>query len=1040
MSDGWIRRDVFLKIEPLHDYSPLAPISCSRRWGRDAMFGTGHELGRVQPAEIDATTIDGLVYREYFDGHYSVPNTAKLIQADINEPPWDRRIPGAVLYARPGERLFVHLLNGDPDDCHSFHLHGLRYGIDADGAWPFGVATRSGRRSDEIKPGESWTYVFDATSDTIGAWAFHDHVRAVQGNVNRGLFGALIVRDPGAPATDHEIPLFVHQLQSRGIGEAFESETLTAGDQFQHTFQTPDTVRYWCRIHGPTMRGSVTVDPNAALGDTTVTIGDNLFTPADIAIRPGSTVTWIHQGTFPHIVYAPGGGAASFCLNGRTFVGNTPTIEAEAGERLRWYVFNLDLGSMWHNFHPHASRWVLPAPPGGASDVHALSPAESFVADTLAPDPVRLPCELDDLQCDPPEDACRVRVKGDFLVHCHLEEHMMGGLAGLLRSKRWVWVASDALAATDLVLPLDAPGDETWVDMRRCDAPCPTGKHDGKHEVEHDSALGHNRESSGEDHDHDAGLGHGHPSSVVTSVPLMPGMGPGPEPLDVCAAADEGMWELLPCDSQVLAVHAVLMHTGRVLFFAGSGNNVPRFNARDVRSVVWDYRNGTFHTPNTPFDVFCAGQTLLADGKVLVAGGTDQYDPFIGSPAAYLFDPILEEWVRVGDMAAGRWYPSLITLGDGRAVAASGASVPNEIYARTVNWDALSATTFLPLYPHLLLMNDGRLFFTGGQLGNAVMDSRLIDPMTGAEQIVPGLRDQGRRDQGFSVLLPPAQDQRVMIMGGGPGQSTATTDVVDLSGAGPAYVPGPDLLRARTLHTGVILPDRTVLVSGGGLRGETRSDAVHLAEIYDPAANTFRAGATASVSRLYHSIALLLPDGRVITAGSNPDRGDDELRLELFHPPYLFRGPRPFIQSAPREWTYGSEVAIHTPQASSIRWVQLIRPMAVTHSDDCSQRLVDLPIQHRDLCHLHVAVTRNPNLAPPGWYMLFITDEAGVPSVAEWVHLGPRSRIPKHPPEHVEHEEREHRSHLEFHQPGFPIPGFEPPKVKMSKGGKKSSA
>src|SRR5262249_4282873 len=152
----------------------------------------------------------------------------------------------------------------------------------------------------------------------------------------------------------------------------------------------------------------------------------------NITVRPSSVVTWRHQGTFPHIVFAPGGGAATFCLNGRSYVGNTPTIEAEPGQRLRWYLFNLDLGSMWHNFHPHASRWQLPDPPGGAADVHALSPAESFVADTAVPDPVRLPCDLEELQCEPPESACRVPVKGDFLFHCHLEEHMMGGLAGLV--------------------------------------------------------------------------------------------------------------------------------------------------------------------------------------------------------------------------------------------------------------------------------------------------------------------------------------------------------------------------------------------------------------------------------------------------------------------------------------------------------------------------------------------------------------------------------------------------------------------------------
>lgn len=999
------RRDVYLKIERLPGYSPLAPIACSRRWGRDAMFMPGHELGRVQPAEIVASTLDALIYREYLDGHYTIPNTAKLVADDVNEPPWNRRIPGAVLYAVPGERLHIHVRNGDEHECHSFHLHGLRYGIDSDGAWPFGVRTRSGRRSDEIRPGETWTYVFDATEETIGAWAFHDHVRMVQANVNRGLFGALIVRDPSAPYA-HEVPLFVHQLASTTMGDGFESPTLVKGNTFKHTFADAGLVKYWCKIHGTTMSGTVTVDPSAPAGSRTVTISDNLFTQADVAIRPGEKVTWKHVGNFPHIVFAPGGGTATFCLNGRAFVGNTPTIEADAGALLRWHVLNLDLGSMWHNFHPHATRWQLPAPPGGAADVHALSPAESFTAETVVPEPVRLPCNLADLQCDPPEDACRVAVKGDFLYHCHLEEHMMAGLAGLVRSRGWVWITGTALDAVDLELPFDdGRNDPDWVDLHRCDRDCPTGEHDRLHRPE---------------------TGDRPPEHVHTHA--MPTNALAPR-LDVCVAAEEGAWEVLPCDSQVLAVHAVLMHSGKVLFFAGSGNNVPRFTAHDTRSVVWDYANGSFHTPVTPFDVFCAGQTLLADGKVLVAGGTDQYDPFIGSHASYLFDPVIEEWIRVGDMDAGRWYPSLVTLGDGRALAASGAQVRNETYTRAAGWKTAPATTFLPLYPHLMLMDDGRLFYTGGQLGNAALDARLIDPDTGAETIVPGLRDNGHRDQGFSVLLPPAQDQRVLIMGGGPGVSTARTDIADLGAGGSgAYAPGPNMNKARTLLNAVILPDRTVFVSGGGRRGETRSDAVLLAEIYDPVANVFHKAAEASAARLYHSIALLLPDGRVITAGSNPDRGDDELRLELFHPPYLFRGPRPFVQTVPRRWTYGAAIGIHTPQARSIQWAHLIRPMAVTHSDDCSQRLVDLPIRHRDTCHLDVEVTHNCNLAPPGWYLLFLCDRHGVPSIGEWIHLGPAER-PVHKPRPHDHP-TVHLRHAELHRPGFPIPGFDPPKPK----------
>src|SRR5437764_671808 len=120
-------RDVFLRIEPVEQYSPLAPILCSRKYGRDCMFNPGHELGRIPPSEIAASTVNALVYREYLDPHYTVPNTSKILPADVNEPPWNRRVPGAVLWARPGERLRIQVLNGDPDACHSFHLHGLRY-------------------------------------------------------------------------------------------------------------------------------------------------------------------------------------------------------------------------------------------------------------------------------------------------------------------------------------------------------------------------------------------------------------------------------------------------------------------------------------------------------------------------------------------------------------------------------------------------------------------------------------------------------------------------------------------------------------------------------------------------------------------------------------------------------------------------------------------------------------------------------------------------------------------------------------------------
>ena len=121
-------------------------------------------------------------------------------------------------------------------------------------------------------------------------------------------------------------------------------------------------------------------------------------------------------------------------------------------------------------------------------------------------------------------------------------------------------------------------------------------------------------------------------------------------------------------------------------------------------------------------------------------------------------------------------------------------------------------------------------------------------------------------------------------------------------------------------------------------------------------------------------------------------------------------------------WSYGTDVSIRTPQAAEIRWAHLIRPMAVTHSGDTSQRLVDLPIERRDVCHLHVSVTDNPNLALPGWYLLFLSDNEGVPSVGERIHLDRKGVV--RPVRLNVRMRRTHMGHAHGHVPGFPIPGF----------------
>ena len=498
-----------------------------------------------------------------------------------------------------------------------------------------------------------------------------------------------------------------------------------------------------------------------------------------------------------------------------------------------------------------------------------------------------------------------------------------------------------------------------------------------------------------------------------------------------------GQWELLPYFSEVLAVHAAVISTGKVLFFAGAGSSQVRLHSPDFgnmekgfwTSVVWDpatpplpNTDSNFFHPETirdehgiTYDFFCGGDAFLPDGRLLQGGGSLDYPRdghgFLGLKNAFVFDPQTQQWAKVQSMARGRWYPTLITLADGRLLAASGLdengnlNTTLELYSPDNDtWQELPVPPVgLPLYAHLFLMQDGQIFFSGGRMD----DPNPLGPclLNIAEHPIhvtpiPGLNDPATRNQSASVLLPPAQDQKVMILGGGPEDETDATDscaVVDLQAEHPAYQAVAPMNLPRMHLNAVQLPDHTIFVSGGSLKREDEITARRQSEIYDPATDTWRICATATVSRKYHSIALLLPDGRVIVAGSNPAGGhqvpwlppdpNEELRMEVYSPPYLFKGPRPVINAVPLEWHYGDTVAISSQQAGIIRWASLIKAGMTTHSFNNSQRLVDLAIISQAAGIITATVTKQPTIAPPGWYMLFITGTDGVPSVAKWVHL-----------------------------------------------------
>ncbi|MFH9861661.1 galactose oxidase-like domain-containing protein [Streptomyces sp. NPDC017202] len=499
----------------------------------------------------------------------------------------------------------------------------------------------------------------------------------------------------------------------------------------------------------------------------------------------------------------------------------------------------------------------------------------------------------------------------------------------------------------------------------------------------------------------------------------------GPDPCATGGTGPQctGVWTVQAAEMPVRAMHSVLLHNGKVLLIAGSGNNLDMFEAGTFRTSLYDPVTGAYTDIPTPEDFFCAGHVQLPDGRVLVVGGNKDYAApdgsvgYKGLRTSYVFDPDRNTYTKVNDMLAGHWYPSATAMGNGDVISLGGlaedssGTVVNEHFSYAQNkWlplgEAKQAWSFWGLYPSMILLQDGRLFYTGSHVfGNGLpgTGASVYDYGAGTVAEVPGLRKKDERDQSMSVLLPPAQDQKVATIGGGnhtvSPDAHRLVDVIDLKADSPRYVPGPNLpqghYRDGTPQTGdqgkvyvsaVILPDGKVLETGGALH-TYREDPVFEASMYDPASNTFRAGlATDPVPRTYHSSSLLLPDGRVLSVGDNPGDGSFDQRVSLYEPPYLFRGARPRITSvASTTWAYGSDqrITVDKPVVKA----SLIRPAAVTHSSDPNQRYVDLPMTV-DGDTVDLSLTSNPDLAPPGWYMLSVVDADGVPSVSTWVRVG----------------------------------------------------
>lgn len=459
----------------------------------------------------------------------------------------------------------------------------------------------------------------------------------------------------------------------------------------------------------------------------------------------------------------------------------------------------------------------------------------------------------------------------------------------------------------------------------------------------------------------------------------------------------QGQWQTLPNLMPINPVHAALLNNGTVLIVSGSGNLPTNTN---LQAAIFDPATGMITTQPVNWDMFCNGMVVLPDGRAFINGGTLQYDPFHGQSRSAVYDPSTGQFTAVQSMAHGRWYPTVTNLGNGTLMTFSGLDENGstnstvEIYTVGFGWSAPYGSAFTPpLYPRMHLLPNGTVFYSG-----STTSSRYFDPSTHTwSGVVATTNYSGTRTYGTSVLLPltPANNYKpaVMIMGGG-NPATPTTELIDLSAASPQWQYGPPMSEARIEMNATILPNGKVLALGGSLNDEDAGTASLNADLYDPATNTFSSAGMNAFPRLYHSNSLLLPDGTVWFVGGNPARGTYEQHMEIYSPAYLFNpdgtlAARPAITGIPTSGIgYGAAFQVQTPDAANISSVVLMRPGAPTHAFDMEQRLVAMNFTAGSGV-LNVTAPPNGNIAPPGYYMLFILNSSGVPSMAQFVQLTP---------------------------------------------------
>ncbi len=458
----------------------------------------------------------------------------------------------------------------------------------------------------------------------------------------------------------------------------------------------------------------------------------------------------------------------------------------------------------------------------------------------------------------------------------------------------------------------------------------------------------------------------------------------------------QGRWSEV-VDWPEIATGAANLPDGRLMTWAST--SAVTFGGTDefTHGSIYDPETGTFTDKNNNYhNTFCAGLSMLPDGRTIAAGGGATIT------TTSLFDLASDEWELTDAMNFPRWYPTTTTLPSGQAITALGTSEQpfSEIWTDGVGWDVrtnLSLQNVLndnsapnnqrDWYPALNVAPDGSLFHAGPT-------SELFSLVLGENE---GLVSHGKRENGDPFRLyntTVMYDVGKMLIAGGGKPSLASALTVDLNGTAPQIAATNPMNHARSMHNSIVLPDGKVMVVGGNSSGIQFSDeGTQLTpELWDPDTGIWQELAQHMVPRNYHSTGLLLKDGRVASLGGGLCGGcpTNHQSGQFYEPPYLFNADG--TPATRPEITGGEAIAsvgdvINLQGSADLVKFNMVRLVALTHHHTTDQRLVPLSIQSSNAGSYQLTIPSNPNVVIPGYYWIFGFNADGVPTVGHTINV-----------------------------------------------------